>query len=125
MPSQDAEVLVVHREWARSALTNASWGRRHGHSGLAAFKAGVTPSRIARQFGLSQSDVRMAPRLTTKGEQQSRQTGYLTGASVCLIPFSGLRKCHKLARTDHVATSAYRALPGPGHGRDPCRITVI
>jgi 2-methylcitrate dehydratase PrpD len=26
----------------------------------AAFKAGVTPSRIARQFGISQSDVRMA-----------------------------------------------------------------
>ena len=26
----------------------------------AAFKAGVTPSRIARQFGLSQSDVRKA-----------------------------------------------------------------
>src|SRR5262249_14934117 len=27
---------------------------------LAAFKAGVTPSRIARQFGISQSDVRKA-----------------------------------------------------------------
>jgi DNA invertase Pin-like site-specific DNA recombinase len=26
----------------------------------AAFKAGVTPSRIARQFGISQSDVRRA-----------------------------------------------------------------
>jgi predicted transcriptional regulator len=26
----------------------------------AAFKAGVTPSRIARQFGISQSDVRTA-----------------------------------------------------------------
>jgi hypothetical protein len=26
----------------------------------AAFKAGITPSRIARQFGLSQSDVRKA-----------------------------------------------------------------
>jgi hypothetical protein len=26
----------------------------------AAFKAGVTPSRIARQFGISQSDVRQA-----------------------------------------------------------------
>jgi len=26
----------------------------------AAFKAGVTPSRIARQFGISQSDVRKA-----------------------------------------------------------------
>jgi len=28
----------------------------------AAFKAGVTPSRIARQFGISQSDVRKAIR---------------------------------------------------------------
>jgi hypothetical protein len=27
---------------------------------LAAFKAGITPSRIARQFGISQSDVRKA-----------------------------------------------------------------
>jgi hypothetical protein len=27
---------------------------------LAAFKAGVTPSRIARQFGLSQADVKKA-----------------------------------------------------------------
>jgi DNA invertase Pin-like site-specific DNA recombinase len=26
----------------------------------AAFKAGITPSRIARQFGISQSDVRKA-----------------------------------------------------------------
>jgi transposase-like protein len=26
----------------------------------AAFKAGITPARIARQFGLSQSDVRKA-----------------------------------------------------------------
>ena len=31
----------------------------------AAFKAGVTPSRIARQFGLSQSDVRQALIATT------------------------------------------------------------
>jgi hypothetical protein len=27
---------------------------------LAAFKAGITPARIARQFGLSHADVRMA-----------------------------------------------------------------
>jgi transposase-like protein len=26
----------------------------------AAFKAGITPSRIARQFGISQSDIRKA-----------------------------------------------------------------
>jgi hypothetical protein len=39
---------------------------------LASFKAGIAPSRIARQFGISQSDVRkvLAPesRRTTKGQ---------------------------------------------------------
>jgi hypothetical protein len=36
---------------------------------LAAFKAGITPARIARQFGLSQSDVRKALATdATKGE---------------------------------------------------------
>jgi DNA invertase Pin-like site-specific DNA recombinase len=33
----------------------------------AAFKAGITPLRIARQFGLSQSDVRKALVSETKG----------------------------------------------------------
>jgi hypothetical protein len=35
----------------------------------AAFKAGVTPTRIAKQFGISQSDVRkaLAGDVTTKG----------------------------------------------------------
>jgi transposase-like protein len=35
----------------------------------AAFKAGVTPSRIARQFGLSQSDVRKALAADDSGEE--------------------------------------------------------
>ena len=35
----------------------------------AAFKAGVTPSRIARQFGLSQSDVRKALAADHSGEE--------------------------------------------------------
>ncbi len=33
----------------------------------AAFKAGITPSRIARQFGLSQSDVRKALAMDASG----------------------------------------------------------
>jgi len=36
----------------------------------AAFKAGITPSRIARQFGLSQSDVRKA--LASASDQPRR-----------------------------------------------------
>jgi hypothetical protein len=38
----------------------ASLSRGQVNAVRAAFKAGVTPSRIARQFGLSQSDVRKA-----------------------------------------------------------------
>jgi hypothetical protein len=38
----------------------ASLARGQVNAVRAAFKAGVTPSRIARQFGLSQSDVRKA-----------------------------------------------------------------
>ena len=38
----------------------ASLSRGQVNAVWAAFKAGVTPSRIARQFGLSQSDVRKA-----------------------------------------------------------------
>ena len=39
----------------------------------AAFKAGITPSRIARQFGLSQSDVRKA---LAGDEPTSKSYGY-------------------------------------------------
>jgi hypothetical protein len=41
-------------------LTPASLTRRQLNAVRAAFKAGITPTRIARQFGLSQSDVRKA-----------------------------------------------------------------
>jgi hypothetical protein len=39
-------------------LTMASLTRGQLNAVRAAFKAGITPARIARQFGLSQSDVR-------------------------------------------------------------------
>jgi hypothetical protein len=35
----------------------------------AAFKAGVTPSRIARQFGISQSDARRVPSCSCRRER--------------------------------------------------------
>src|SRR3954467_5776269 len=41
-------------------LTKASLTRGQLNAVRAAFKAGITPARIARQFGLSQSDVRKA-----------------------------------------------------------------
>src|SRR4051812_8910284 len=41
-------------------LTKASLTRGQLSAVRAAFKAGITPARIARQFGLSQSDVRKA-----------------------------------------------------------------
>jgi DNA-binding NarL/FixJ family response regulator len=44
-----------HNHPAPSSLT-----RGQVNAVLAAFKAGVTPSRIARQFGLSQADVKKA-----------------------------------------------------------------
>jgi hypothetical protein len=44
-----------HNHPARSSLT-----RGQVNAVLAAFKAGVTPSRIARQCGLSQADVKKA-----------------------------------------------------------------
>jgi hypothetical protein len=42
---------------------------------LAAFKAGVTPSRIARQFGLSRSDVRNALAIEHRAEEPSTKIG--------------------------------------------------
>ena len=44
----------------RVELTTASLTRGQINAVRAAFKAGITPSRIARQFGMSQSDVRKA-----------------------------------------------------------------
>ena len=48
----------THQRQIRPAA--ASLARGQVNAVRAAFKAGVTPSRIARQFGLSQSDVRKA-----------------------------------------------------------------
>jgi hypothetical protein len=42
------------------AVVEVSLTRGQLNAVRAAFKAGITPSRIARQFGLSQSDVRKA-----------------------------------------------------------------
>ena len=44
----------------RVGLTTGSLTRGQISAAQAAFKAGITPSRIARQFGMSQSDVRKA-----------------------------------------------------------------
>ncbi len=44
----------------QGGITAAPLTRGQINAVRAAFKAGVTPSRIARQFGLSQSDVRKA-----------------------------------------------------------------
>ena len=44
----------------RVELTTASLTRGQINAVRAAFKAGITPSRIARQFGMSQSNVRKA-----------------------------------------------------------------
>jgi hypothetical protein len=44
----------------KSPLTEASLTRGQVNAVRSAFKAGITPSRIARQFGISQSNVRKA-----------------------------------------------------------------
>ena len=54
LPSQNAEAAVSLTRGQLNAVR-------------AAFKAGITPARIARQFGLSQSDVRKALK-SDKGE---------------------------------------------------------
>jgi hypothetical protein len=48
----------THQRAARTAAIPLTRGQVN--AARAAFKAGVTPSRIARQFGLSQADVRKA-----------------------------------------------------------------
>jgi uncharacterized protein (DUF433 family) len=57
-------------EMARD-LTQASLTRGELNAVRAAFKAGVTPARIARQFGLSQSDVRKALASKTFDQRES------------------------------------------------------
>jgi len=46
------------RDKGQAELATVSLTRSQVNAVRAAFKAGITPSRIARQFGLSQSDVR-------------------------------------------------------------------
>jgi DNA invertase Pin-like site-specific DNA recombinase len=63
-------VMVEQKRRGRRLAPKISESRRvevvrpltHGklNAVRAAFKAGITPSRIARQFGISQSDVRKA-----------------------------------------------------------------
>jgi hypothetical protein len=48
------------RDKRQAALATVSLTRGQVNAVRAAFKAGITPSRIGRQFGLSQSDVRKA-----------------------------------------------------------------
>jgi hypothetical protein len=61
-------VPVSHEGSAKLRLDVAQTSLTRGQINAvrAAFKAGVTPSRIARQFGLSQSDVRKALASNTK-----------------------------------------------------------
>ena len=54
---------------AAPGLARTSLTRGQLNAVRAAFKAGVTPSRIARQFGLSQSDVRKALVTDHSGEE--------------------------------------------------------
>jgi hypothetical protein len=58
IPKETKPGRPTHQRQIRPAA--ASLSRGLVNAVRAAFKAGVTPSRIARQFGLSQSDVRKA-----------------------------------------------------------------
>jgi hypothetical protein len=55
LPASDQRELKRKVEVITAPLTQGKF-----NAVRAAFKAGVTPSRIARQFGISQSDVRKA-----------------------------------------------------------------
>jgi hypothetical protein len=61
-PIQGVERPPPDRQSARRKIeaTAASLTRGQLNAVRAAFKSGISPSRIARQFGLSQSDVRKA-----------------------------------------------------------------
>jgi hypothetical protein len=54
---------------SRNAEAAVSLTRGQLNAVRAAFKAGITPARIARQFGLSQSDVRKALATDHSGEE--------------------------------------------------------
>jgi hypothetical protein len=58
----------IRKQQAEAVTTSLSVGKLNAIR--AAFKAGVKPSRIAREFGLSQSDVRKALAAERKGSQQ-------------------------------------------------------
>jgi predicted DNA binding protein len=59
--------LIEKRLPSRNAEATISLTRGQLNAVRAAFKAGITAARIARQFGLSQSDVRKALK-SDKGE---------------------------------------------------------
>jgi hypothetical protein len=54
------QLAVVSRKEGVEAVAAVPLTQGKLNAVRAAFKAGVTPSRIARQFGISQSDVRKA-----------------------------------------------------------------
>ena len=56
------KLAVSHESSRKRQITSSAIPLTQGkvNAVRAAFKAGVTPSRIARQFGISQSDVRKA-----------------------------------------------------------------
>jgi predicted DNA binding protein len=58
---RDRQTTPTHeRSRSQNADAPVSLTRGQLNAVRAAFKAGITPARIARQFGLSQSDVRTA-----------------------------------------------------------------
>ena len=76
-PTRQREI----RPSAASSLT-----RGQVNTVRAAFKAGVTPSRIARQFGLSQSDVSEGSCINALSRKRRRETSALSGRAVRDIP---------------------------------------
>ena len=59
-PDEPVSNRSSSRNKRQADLTTVSLTRGQVNAVRAAFKAGITPSRIARQFGISQSDVRKA-----------------------------------------------------------------
>jgi hypothetical protein len=59
-PDESIPKRSPSKDKRQAEIPTASLTRGQVNAVRAAFKAGITPSRIARQFGLSQSDVRKA-----------------------------------------------------------------
>ena len=57
-PDESIPKRLSSRDKRQAEIPTASLTRGQINAVQAAFKAGITPSRIARQFGISQSDVR-------------------------------------------------------------------